>query len=320
MCEKAASARPTPRLDAEGPGAAVATSAESAIYRRRTDGDAMRRILAVTIDAYLRFSDDDGWPLAGHIALSTLTSMFPFLIFLTALAASVFGSKDLADKAVALLLETWPPQVAAPIAREIHNVLTGSSGSLITVGAVLGVYFSSNGIEALRVGLNRAYRVRDQRPWWLLRVESIAYVLIGALALLTFAFFIVLGPLIWAKVLSYAPGLEPLQQAVTLLRYAITALFLTGALVIAHQWLPAKRMSLAEIAPGVGLTLALSLAFGIAFGSYLSAYAHNYVSTYAGLASVMIALIFLDILAAIFIFGGELNAAILHVRRPHHPD
>ena len=276
----------------------------------------MRRIFAITIDAYLRFSEDDGWPIASHIALSTLTSMFPFLIFLTALAG-VFGSKDLADKAAAILLETWPPQVAAPIAREIHNVLTDSGGSLVTVGAALGLYFSSNGIEALRVGLDRAYQVNDQRPWWLLRLELIAYVLVGALALLAFTFFVVLWPLIWATVLTYAPGLEPLEQAVTLLRYAITAVFLTSALVIAHKWLPGTRMSFGQIAPGVVLTLVLSLAFGVAFGTYLSAYAHNYVSTYAGLASVMIALVFLDTLAAIFVFGGELNAAICRVTRPH---
>jgi membrane protein len=269
----------------------------------------MRRIFAITIDAYLHFSEDDGWPIASHIALSTLTAMFPFLIFLTALAG-VFGSNDLADQAAAILLATWPPQVAAPIAVEIHNVLTSSGGSLVTVGAVLGLYFSSNGIEALRVGLNRAYRVKDRRPWWLLRLESIAYVLVGALALLAFTFFVVLGPLIWATMLTYAPGLEPLEQAVTLLRYAITIVFLTGALVIAHKWLPETRMSFAQIAPGIVLTLVLSLAFGVAFGSYLSAYAHNYVLTYAGLASVMIALVFLDILAAIFVFGGELNAAI----------
>jgi membrane protein len=263
----------------------------------------MRRILTIFMDAYLHFLEDDGWPIAGHIALSTLTSMFPFLIFL-------------ADKAAALLLDTWPPEVAGPIADEIHNVLTSSGGSLVTFGAALGLYFSSNGIEALRIGLNRAYNLKDPRPWWLLRAESIAYVLVGALALLAFTFFVVLGPLIWASVLNYAPKLEPLERSVTLLRFAITTVFLTSALVIAHKWLPATSQSLRQVAPGVALTLALSLVFGIAFGTYLSVYARNYVSTYAGLASVMIALVFLDILAAIFVFGGELNAAISRAQSP----
>ena len=46
----------------------------------------------------------------------------------------------------------------------------------------------------------------------------------------------------------------------------------------------------------------------------MSQFARNYVSTYAGLASVMIALAFLYTLAAIFVFGGALNAAIMRAR------
>jgi membrane protein len=38
------------------------------------------------------------------------------------------------------------------------------------------------------------------------------------------------------------------------------------------------------------------------------------VTTYAGLASAMIALVFLYLSAAIFIYGGELNSAILRWR------
>jgi membrane protein len=50
------------------------------------------------------------------------------------------------------------------------------------------------------------------------------------------------------------------------------------------------------------------------FGSYLAEFPNVYVSYYAGLASVMIALVFLYLTASIFVFGGELNAAILRAR------
>jgi membrane protein len=269
----------------------------------------MKRWFVCLWEAYLRFLEDDGWAIASHIALSTLTSMFPFLIFLTALAG-FFGSKDLADTAVSLLLESWPQRVAQPLAVEIHSVLTQSHSGLVTVGAVLALYFSSSGIEALRIGLNRAYDVRDVRPWWLLRIESIAYVLVGATALLFFTFLVVLAPLIWDGAVAYVPQLAPLWQILLLLRYGIVVLVLTAALLIAHKWLPAKRHRFREILPGVGFTLVVSISFGVAFGQYLSQFARNYVSTYAGLASVMIALVFLYALASIFVFGGELNAAI----------
>ena len=40
---------------------------------------------------------DDGWAIASHIALSTLMSLFPFLIFVTALTGFL-GTEELADQ------------------------------------------------------------------------------------------------------------------------------------------------------------------------------------------------------------------------------
>ena len=129
---------------------------------------------------------------------------------MTALAG-FFGSTNLADEVHELahiLLQTWPQQVAAPIGNEIHNVLTQTRSGLLTIGVILAIYFSSSGVEAVRIGLNRAYDTRDSRSWWLLRLKSIAYIFVGAFALLTLAFLVVLAPLIWTAVLHFAPGFE----------------------------------------------------------------------------------------------------------------
>jgi len=274
----------------------------------------MRAAASVVFDAIGGFLIDDGWPIASHIALSMLTSMFPFLIFITALA-SFLGASDLADEATKLIFETWPKVVAEPIAREVHNVLTEPRGGLLTIGAVLALYFSSSGVEALRTGLNRAYDALDHRPWWRLRLQSILFMMIASFAMLALALFVVLGPLIWARVLDFAPQLAPLQRLVTIARLAVATVVLCVTLLVAHLWLPAVKLRFVDVAPGVILTFVGSVGFGELFGLYLSEFARNYVSTYAGLASVMITLVFLYAMAAIFVFGGELNAAILRAGR-----
>jgi membrane protein len=75
--------------------------------------------------------------------------------------------------------------------------------------------------------------------------------------------------------------------------------------------LPNLKLSLRQTAPGIALTFTASMIFALAFSTYLGRFALNYVATYAGLASVMIAIVFLYSLAAIFIFGGEFNAALI---------
>lgn len=274
----------------------------------------MGGIRRIAIDAFYRFNEDDGWAIASHIALSTLMALFPFLIVVTALGA-VFGSKELADETARILLETWPKEVAGPIALEIHDVLTNLRPEALTVGALFAIIFASSGVESLRIGLNRAYGMKESRSWWLLRLESIGYVLVGAAALLVLSLLIVLWPLIWATVIKYMRWLEPLDFLLTLARLGLASAVLVVALVVVHMWLPAGRRSLVEVAPGIVVTFALWLACGTLFGRYLSEFAFAYTIYYAGLASAVAALFFLYLVALIFIYGGELNAAIWRARK-----
>jgi len=273
----------------------------------------LRRNFQCAIVAFRNFLADDGWAIASHIALSALMSIFPFFLVLTAIAGMV-GSKDLADEAARILLEAWPEEVSAPIATEIHAVLTGAHGQVLTVGVLLALYFASSGIESLRIGLNRAYSMIDARPIWLLRLESIGYVIVAAVALLALSFLVVLAPVIWRTALRYVPALEPLSDIITLTRFVVASVLLIVALILVHLWLPAGRRKFKEILPGILVTLILWLATGILFGRYLSDYAFTYSIYYAGLASVMIALVFLYLTACIFIYGGELNAVIQKAR------
>ena len=60
-------------------------------------------------------------------------------------------------------------------------------------------------------------------------------------------------------------------------------------------------------------TLVLWFIAGKVFAFYLGKFA-NYTATYAGLASVVIAIFFLYMIATIMIFGAELNAALERLR------
>jgi membrane protein len=270
-----------------------------------------RQPYRIALDAFRRFLADDGWAIASHIALSALMALFPFLIVVTAVAGFFLGSKDLADEAARILLEAWPKEVADPLALDVQGVLTSTRGDVLTLGLFFALYFASSGVEGLRVGLNRAYGVTEKRSMWIMRLESVAYVLIGAVALLAFAFLVVLAPIIWAQLVKYIPALQQFGTLITFARFVVAALVLVISLFIVHMWLPAGRRTVIQILPGIVATLVLWLVSGALFARYLAEFAFTYSSMYAGLASAMIALVFLYVCASIFIYGGELNAVIL---------
>lgn len=266
---------------------------------------ALKRVL---YDALGHFNDDDGWSMASHLAISALMALFPFLIFATTLA-SFLGAQAFAETAVHLVFDTWPDQIAEPISREVVNVLTVQRGDLLTYGAVLALFFASNGVEALRTSLNRAYRVTETRSIWWRRSQSFLFVLMATIGFVMISVLLVFAPIIVRLLVAQFPGVQPYLGTINVWRYVIASCVIVMALVAVHFWLPAGRRKLMEIVPGLIFTLIAWLIGSTIFASYLDNFA-NYVTTYAGLASIMIAIVFLYIVSLIFILGGELNAAI----------
>lgn len=272
----------------------------------------MLRILAVTKrilgDALGHFNNDDGWAIASHLALSALLALFPFLIFATSLA-SFLGAEAFADTAVHLVFDTWPDEIAEPIAREVTSVLTVPRGDVLTFGILIAAYFASNGIEALRVGLNRAYRVIETRSIFVLRAQSLGFVVVATLGFVVVSALLVFAPIAVGIAEERLPWIRPYTGTITVWRFVIASVVIVAALIAVHMWLPAGRRRFRDIVPGLVFTLVFWVAGSSAFAAYLGRFS-SYASTYAGLASMMIALVFLYMISAIFIIGGELNAAI----------
>lgn len=266
---------------------------------------ALKRVL---YDALGHFNDDDGWSMASHLAISALMALFPFLIFATTLA-SFLGAQAFAETAVHLVFDTWPDQIAEPISREVVNVLTVQRGDLLTYGAVLALFFASNGVEALRTSLNRAYRVVETRSIWWRRAQSFLFVLMATIGFVVISLLLVFAPIIVRLLVAQFPVIQPYLGTINIWRFVIASCVIVLALVAVHFWLPAGKRKFTEILPGLIFTLIAWLIGSTMFATYLDNFA-NYVTTYAGLASIMVAVVFLYIVSLIFILGGELNASI----------
>ncbi len=270
------------------------------------------RPFRVLADALGHFNDDDGWAMASHVALSLLLALFPFLLFVATLAGT-FGGAYLAQEVAELVFDAWPKATAQPIAEQVSTLLTTSNTDLLTIGFVLSLFFASNGIEALRAALNRAYRSHESRPFWYCRGQSILFVIVGAAIMLIFAAVVIIAPAITERMIDRFSWLEPLARIPDMTRHAAAAGILTITLFACHMILPAGRRRLRDLLPGILATAFFWILCGWGFAYYLRTFA-NYAATYAGLAGVMTSILFLYLIAVVFILGGELNAAIIRSR------
>ncbi len=276
----------------------------------------MRPLLArgksVLFDAVGHFNNDDGWAMASHLAISALTALFPFLIFVTNLAGFL-GAGALSSAAVELIFDTWPDQIAAPIAEEVHKVLTGPRSGYLAFSLAAAAFFASNGVEALRTALNRAYRVSETRSFLFRRLQSLVFILIATPCFLAVSILIVLAPLVASFSERHAPWLAHNIDSSAVLRYLVAAAVIVVTLFAVHVWLPDGKRTLRQILPGIAVTLGAWVAGSFAFAFYIEHFS-AYTATYAGLASIMAAIVFLYLMSLIFILGGEINAAVAGMR------
>ncbi|NDW43349.1 YihY/virulence factor BrkB family protein [Ruegeria sp. PrR005] len=262
--------------------------------------------------ALARFQTKSGFVMSSHVAMSMMMALFPFILFTVALAGSL--SQDyVTDDLIELIFGTWPDQVAAPIVTELKAVLDGANSKVMTVGGVLAVYFASNGVDAVREAMSRAYHDTDTRPFWKTRLLCIGLVVGGGAIVMAVAAMEVVMPIYTNLVTQALPGEAPDWLSVERLSWIFIVAMPAGGVLICHAILPAKRHSLVQILPGVLLTLLLWAVCGWGFSIYISEFS-AYSATYAGLAGAMAALIFLYLNAAILILGAEFNGALIDLR------
>ena len=86
-------------------------------------------------EALWRLYEHSGFAMAGAVAFSFIVSLFPFCIFLGAVAGMFAGGPDLAKEAVARLFDILPQRVAEGLAPQVEAIMTRSRLDLLTGGA-----------------------------------------------------------------------------------------------------------------------------------------------------------------------------------------
>ena len=275
-------------------------------------GSGWRASRAVLREASLRLWSDDAFGLAGNVAFRALLAIFPFLIFTSSLTAFI-GDRSMADTLIEFLIAIVPQDLVGPIVTEVEQVMTVPRGGVLSIGILLTIWFAVGGVDGVRVGLNRAYGIRETRSTLALYAIQVAVVIVAGLALVLVGYLLVIAPRLGSALHTVLPGFDPASVTVGLIRYPAAAIILLGALFVAHVLLPARRTRFENVWPGIVFTLVAWTLLASAFSFYLSRFA-SYASYYAGLAGIVAALYFMYLAALVLILGGEFNRA-LRIRR-----
>lgn len=293
-------------------------SPESPEARRRGFGTAIKGGLKslgvgerffVVLKRVLVGTYTDGFTYAGNLAYLSLVTLFPFFIVAAAIARLV-GRTGEGLRTLEAFLRTVPPDVAEVLRQPVMDVLEARSGSLLWLGAIVGLWTTAGFIETIRGILRSAYGVRSGTPFWRQRLGAMGMI-IGSviLAMVAFSFQVVLTA-VEQFVYRVLPFASDWQAWIAIGRF-VPALALFGALyILFYSLTPGKyRKSKCLKWPGPAFVTLWWLATTSLLPRVLDTLG-SYDLTYGSLAGVMIALIFFFIIGLGVVIGAELNAAL----------
>ena len=238
-----------------------------------------------------------------------LFSLFPFLFFLAPLTAfipQVGGSiQRLLHTAHAFL----PPQAMAIIEPYLLDLVTAAHPHLPTLGLAIAIYSGSRGINAVRIAFNRAYAVKESRPFW--KTELLAYGITvgGGLLLLVGVAALVAGGSVglWAARHLYLD--RAFVAVLVWIRWPIIILAIMLGAGLCYYLLPDVKQRFRFIVPGAAIGTLAWLIASWGFETYVSDFG-RYNITYGSIGGVVVLLTWFYITGFILLMGGEVNAII----------
>jgi membrane protein len=260
-------------------------------------------ILASFYKAGVNTVDHDGVEHAGYLAFVGLLGLFPFLVFVVALAG--FLAEGQAGKEfIRLVLTQLPPDMVQGLAPRITEISSRPPQGLLTVSILGAIWTSSSALEGYRTVLNKAYRVVTPPAYIWRRLLSIAQILILSFVVVMAMIVLVMLPIAWGKVAAAAG-----QSGISLTRgqivcFSVAVIF--AGLSIAYYFLPNLKQSIHAVAPGAALVTILWIGAARLLSFYFSRFDTGNL-IYGSIGSVIATLLFFYVGNVLFIYGAEFN-------------
>jgi membrane protein len=260
---------------------------------------------------------DNGLGLAAQLAYYFFLSLFPAVIVLLALA-SFLPATDLLAGVVSLLQGVAPAEVVAIVREQLGKIAEARQGGLLSLGMVAALWSSSAAMVAIIDALNRAYDVKDQRPWWKQRATAILLTLGVAAFIVISSVLVLAGPQI-AEFLTDRLGFAAVfEWTWKIVQWPVAFALVVTAIGLIYYFAPDVDQDFVWITPGSLVATILWLAASLAFRFYVVNFG-SYNETYGAIGGIMILLVWLYLTGLVIIIGAEMNAEIEHAS-PHGKD
>lgn len=240
------------------------------------------------------------------VAYYLLLSLFPLLIAVGNLLPFL---KINPNDVLPYIEEIMPTPIFDFLSGAIKDLLTQSSGSLLSLSALTTLWSASQSINALQTAMNKAYGVEGRSNFVLVRAVSFIVVLLLMIAIVGVVGIFGMGQ-------SILDALQPIfgfsldiLDTFAAWKWPLTLIGLFVIMTLLYLIVPNAKLHWRSVFPGAAFATIGWLALSQVFGLYTKLF-NARIAGYQIIGGFIILMFWLNFASMIMIFGGIINAVI----------
>jgi len=251
---------------------------------------------------------------AAAFSYNFFLALFPTIIFFFTIIPYI-PIAGFQDNLLELLQNFIPKKAFDAVEGTLFDIVKRPRGGLLSIGFVMALYFSTNGIHSLIVAFNQSRHAVETRSWVKQRLISVVLVVILSLLIIVAIVLITLGP----AALDFLVKHNMLRGSFTYYlliagKWLISSAMLFFAFSFLYFLAPAAESRFSFFSAGSTLSTILTILASVGFNYYVNSIS-QYNSLYGSIGTLIIIMVWIYFNAMIVLIGFELNVSIRNAKR-----
>ena len=250
---------------------------------------------------------------ASSLAFNFFLAFFPSIIVFFTLIPYI-PIDGFQQTLMEIISNVLPPSTNSATFSTLEDIINNQRGGLLSIGFILALYFSTNGMSSLIQAFNSSYHIRENESIIKHQMLSILLtIVISALVFLTII-LIIFGKAAIIYMIDYQLINENKLVLLNTAKWIILIFMLFLGITTIFNLGPAIKSQIKIFSPGAILATLFIILTSIVFSYYIDNFS-QYNKIYGSIGTLIIILLWIYFNAIFLLIGFELNASIFNAKK-----
>lgn len=250
---------------------------------------------------------------ASALSFDFFLAIFPAVIFIFTLIAYI-PVEGFQDQLLQLFSDLMPSNAYEAAHSTLEDIIVQQRSGLLSIGFIVALYFSTNGVNAMMDAFNKTYHTIETRPPLLQRLYSIMITLILSILTFTAILLIIFGQ----RTLNFLLLRGFIKEAfifylITSGQWLIIIALIFFAISILYYFGPSRKTRFRFFSVGSTVATFLIIITSLGFSIFIDNFS-RYNQIYGSIGALIVILLWIRFNSMILLLGFELNASISNAK------